>query len=1058
MADQYNIGVKLSGSIDNSLKKSINELQAEIKNLQNRLGDEFDLSAIADLNLQIKAAQAEVQALKSFTGLGTPFVAAQENANDLSDAIATIISKAAEAGRAIGTLSNAKPITDIVPPLAALSASEAAMQRLSVIISQTSKNAAEAKGELSSLSTIRFPLGDVEQYRAQVARLKQDLATGFAPQISQTQGANTAVSTALKQDIANVNQLNTSLQEMITNATNARYALIAASQFQSAGQQQVKVVVPFDEIAAGQAAIARLNESINQLGVTAAQSTVKLMALGNARFPLTSINAYAAKVFEIKKQIDGGLTPKLTEAKLDPRLSPRITADLKKSLVDLENQARRFREGMNLSKSTESITRYGRALAEIEKRMATINKAAGKGANAYVQLAKSSDTANYALTNVGRVIQDAPFGLLGISNNINPLVESFQRLQLQAKETGKSVSSLIGKSLVGFGGIGLAVSAITFAAGGGITQLKKFFAQFGDANEDITNAKKFLEELKDSMDIRFEAVGSVQGEIAEVQALINVVKDETAAKNDRLAAIQRLTDINESYFGDLTLEKNSLAQLTKIQEDYTNALIAQAAIKGFSDEISKSAVELFKQKQALKEAAVAQDAAKQNLRALQEEYKNFNKTSGINLNVATASAADARIGIARDEVNKTTKVYQQLLEVVGQNETASKDLKNALQESVNESLKLKPLTDNKPGAKGRSKADVDPLKEELTQLKEIQKVRQELIEEAKKPFRTEVDATGKQLPQVLAEQTTELSNRLSKAQQDAAELLKTSERIFQIETQIAIRDQAKNKISQSDLDAQLRGFQQDYQKALDAYNMFFEVTANLKTSYVSDLPDKTTIAEATGLESGITIDTPLTIYMRLTSVETRDAIKNAKKELDRMVKEFKDMTARAVSTGLSGIGEGIGNLVSGDGATGFIEPFLNALADGLVQLGRATIEYGVKLLLLKKTFEATRNFLNSNPAVLIVAGVAAVAAGVALRNSYEKKAKFADGGVAQGPLSGYDVELHGREMIIPIGKLNGMPTHSDKTGAGVVILPSLEIRGDRLRVMLKNIEKQKQRS
>ena len=37
-----------------------------------------------------------------------------------------------------------------------------------------------------------------------------------------------------------------------------------------------------------------------------------------------------------------------------------------------------------------------------------------------------SNQATNALTNLSRVAQDAPYGFIGIANNLNPLLESFQ--------------------------------------------------------------------------------------------------------------------------------------------------------------------------------------------------------------------------------------------------------------------------------------------------------------------------------------------------------------------------------------------------------------------------------------------------------------------------------------------------------------------------------------------------------------------------------------------------------------------------------------------------------
>jgi len=79
--------------------------------------------------------------------------------------------------------------------------------------------------------------------------------------------------------------------------------------------------------------------------------------------------------------------------------------------------------------------------------------------NAFRQLPNTSNQATNALTNLSRVAQDAPYGFIGIANNLNPLLESFQRLQ---KESGSASSALkaMAQGLMGPAGIGLALGAV----------------------------------------------------------------------------------------------------------------------------------------------------------------------------------------------------------------------------------------------------------------------------------------------------------------------------------------------------------------------------------------------------------------------------------------------------------------------------------------------------------------------------------------------------------------------------------------------------------------------
>jgi len=73
--------------------------------------------------------------------------------------------------------------------------------------------------------------------------------------------------------------------------------------------------------------------------------------------------------------------------------------------------------------------------------------------NAFRQLPNTSNQATNALTNLSRVAQDAPYGFIGIANNLNPLLESFQRLQKEAGSSGNALKAMA-QGLMGPAGIG----------------------------------------------------------------------------------------------------------------------------------------------------------------------------------------------------------------------------------------------------------------------------------------------------------------------------------------------------------------------------------------------------------------------------------------------------------------------------------------------------------------------------------------------------------------------------------------------------------------------------
>jgi hypothetical protein len=142
-----------------------------------------------------------------------------------------------------------------------------------------------------------------------------------------------------------------------------------------------------------------------------------------------------------------------------------------------------LKEAVNKATDTGSIAKYNKALEALAGESVRI-KSIGLE-TPLKKTASASDQAAFALTNLGRVAQDAPFGFIGIQNNLNPLLESFQRLKASTGTTGGALKAL-GQSLIGPAGLGFALSIVS-----------SLLLVFGDK---LFATKKKADEAKDSFD------------------------------------------------------------------------------------------------------------------------------------------------------------------------------------------------------------------------------------------------------------------------------------------------------------------------------------------------------------------------------------------------------------------------------------------------------------------------------------------------------------------------------------------------------------------------------
>jgi len=323
----------------------------------------------------------------------------------------------------------------------------------------------------------------------------------------------------------------------------------------------------------------------------------------------------------------------------------------------------------------QSLSKTGVAVIKMQE---TLNKAS-TGMN---NLQRPSNNATIALSNLGRVAQDLPFGFIGIANNLNPLLESFQRLAKESKDTGTSLLKNLGSALTGPAGVGLALSGITAALTIATAGMGAWTRGFGSAKKEADDLSKTLRTISESIT---ESSASVQGDISTVTALATALTNTNNTYTERKNALIDLQKINKSYFGDLSLEKSSYEQVQGAVEGYTQALVKQAIVKGLSEDISELSKQLFKANKEYQDLTDKTTAAIKANERLTQSTKNV-VVPGANVQLFTRQATGV------DDLNK--KLVESSKKVADLN-TKFSELNTEIQKQVGEQLKLKPLTVDK---------------------------------------------------------------------------------------------------------------------------------------------------------------------------------------------------------------------------------------------------------------------------------------------------------------------------------------------------------------------------
>lgn len=157
-----------------------------------------------------------------------------------------------------------------------------------------------------------------------------------------------------------------------------------------------------------------------------------------------------------------------------------------------------------------------------------VSKGVDNAQKSLSKLPKASNQATQSLINLGRVAQDAPFGIIGIANNLNPLFESLQRTS-QAAGGFTGTLKALGGALVGGGGLGFALSLVTGAL--------SFFALRKRKATEETKALKTETDIAAEKQREFEsaiskASAAVIKQAGDLSDLKTVLSETTAASND----------------------------------------------------------------------------------------------------------------------------------------------------------------------------------------------------------------------------------------------------------------------------------------------------------------------------------------------------------------------------------------------------------------------------------------------------------------------------------------------------------------------------------------------
>jgi hypothetical protein len=263
------------------------------------------------------------------------------------------------------------------------------------------------------------------------------------------------------------------------------------------------------------------------------------------------------------------LQRKIAEAEiLLKRLRKDVAVELKAGNIDLAEKMT-----VEVNKAKESLKGLQAQYTNTTKSTNTLSKSTANGSNALMQFS--------------RIAQDAPFGIMGIGNNITATAESFSYLSKSAGGTGNALKA-VASSMMGTGGILLAVSLVTSA----LTYMSQNGITVGDIFDKLSgNFDAVGNSMKKAFD---EGAKSALEERGNLLGLIAVAQSETVSRQARTQAVADLQAKYPAYLGNLSKEEIMYGNLTTAVNAITQALISKAVAEKLAEDAVDPTIKLFK--------------------------------------------------------------------------------------------------------------------------------------------------------------------------------------------------------------------------------------------------------------------------------------------------------------------------------------------------------------------------------------------------------------------------------------------------------------------------------
>ena len=249
----------------------------------------------------------------------------------------------------------------------------------------------------------------------------------------------------------------------------------------------------------------------------------------------------------------------------------------------LETQLQR---AQNLLKQFEAAARKATDIGEINYLNNEIKALTGSISSLHQEMnkvGKPAGDATQSLINFSRIAQDAPYGILGVANNLNPMLESFERLAKTEGGTKKALMAMV-QGLSGPAGVGVALGIVSSLA---VVFSQKISEAFGHSADKL---KEFREELNKLNAEIYKIAGGEQANLVKGNFLVDVI----TGKGDATAKANAITKLKELYKDSKEIQDIDVNNQKNYSKELLTQYVNRAAAQNFAIGSEKNNLDALK--------------------------------------------------------------------------------------------------------------------------------------------------------------------------------------------------------------------------------------------------------------------------------------------------------------------------------------------------------------------------------------------------------------------------------------------------------------------------------